>query len=73
MVGDRMGYDTCIRRGTVHNAFSDFRQGGAMWYIRGDLAVDSGSTRMYGASSHITSDDHPVPDYHFAVGKMKWL
>src|SRR5205814_10500784 len=68
MVGERMGYDTCIRRGTVHSAFSDFRQGPATWYIRGDLAVDSGSTRMYGASSDITSDDHPVPDYHFAVG-----
>ncbi len=73
MVGERMGYDTCIRRGTVHSAFSDFRQGPATWYIRGDLAVDSGSTRMYGASSDITSDDHPVPDYHFAVGQMKWL
>src|SRR6266516_3992820 len=28
--------------------------------MRGDLAVDSGSTRLYGASSQITSDDDPV-------------
>src|SRR5438445_4512285 len=41
--------------------------------MRGDLAVDSGSARMYGASSQITSDDDPVPDYHFGTHKVKWL
>ena len=73
MVGESMRYDTCLRRGTVRQAFTDFRQGGATWYMRGDLAVDSGSTRLYGASTDITSDDHPVPDYHFATGQIKWL
>ncbi len=73
MVGEGMRYDTCIKRGTVHNALTDFQQGAARWYVRGDLAVDSGSTRLYGASSEITSDDSPVPDYHFATGQMKWL
>ena len=73
MVGQGMRYDTCLRRGTVRQAFTDFRQGGATWYMRGDLAIDSGSTRLYGASSDITSDDHPVPDYHFATGEIKWL
>jgi sec-independent protein translocase protein TatC len=73
MVGESMGYDTCLRRGTVHQAFTNFQQGGATWYLRGDLAVDSGSTRLYGASTDITSDDHPVPDYHFATGELKWL
>jgi len=73
MVGEGMKYDTCIRRGTVREAFTDFQQGGVTWYMRGDIAVDSGSTRMYGASSQITSDDHPVPDYHFSTGEMKWL
>src|SRR5207253_283681 len=29
MVGEGMRYDTCIRRGTVRQAFTDFRQGGA--------------------------------------------
>ena len=71
--GESMRYDTCLRRGTVHRALTDFRQGGATWYMRGDLAVDSGSTRMYGASTDITSDDHPLPDYHFATGQIKWL
>src|SRR3989449_5065465 len=73
MVGEAMRYDTCIKRGTVHKALTDFQQGPARWYVRGDLAVDSGSTRLYGANSEITSDDHPVPDYHFATGQVKWL
>ena len=73
MVGESMGYDTCLRRGTVRQAFTDFQEGGVTWYMRGDLAVDSGSTRLYGASTDITSDDHPVPDYHFSTGELKWM
>jgi sec-independent protein translocase protein TatC len=73
LVGESMGYDTCVKRGTVHNALTEFQQGGAHWYVRGDLAVDSGSTRLYGANTQLTTDDNPVPDYHFATGQMKWL
>ena len=73
LVGETMAYDTCVKRGTVHNALTDFQQGSAHWLVRGDLAVDSGSTRLYGANSQITSDENPVPDYHFATGQMKWL
>jgi len=73
LVGETMAYDTCVKRGTVHNALTDFQQGSAHWIVTGDLAVDSGSTRLYGANSNITSDDNPVPDYHFATGQMKWL
>ena len=73
MIGEAMGYDTCVKRGTVHNALTDFRQGAATWYIRGDLAVDSGSTRLYGSNSEVTTDENPVPDYHFSTGQMKWL
>src|SRR5213595_1038887 len=73
LVGEGMAYDTCVKRGTVHNALTDFQQGAAHWLVRGDLAVDSGSTRLYGANSKITSDENPVPDYHFATGQMKWL
>ncbi|HEV2750251.1 MAG TPA: twin-arginine translocase subunit TatC [Gemmatimonadales bacterium] len=73
MVGEGMKYDTCVKRGTVSKALTSFQQGAANWLIRGDLAVDSGSTRLYGAHSDVTSDDNPVPDYHFATGEMKWL
>ena len=73
MVGEGMKYDTCVKRGTVTKALTSFQQGSANWLIRGDLAVDSGSTRLYGAHSEVTSDDNPVPDYHFGTGEMKWL
>jgi Tat protein translocase TatC len=73
LVGEGMRYDTCLKRGTVTGALTNFQQGGAAWYMRGNLAVDSGSTRLYGAKSEITSDDHPVPDYHFSTGEVKWL
>ena len=73
MVGEGMRYDTCIRRGSVTEALTDFQQGGATWIMRGNLAVDSGSTRLYGARSKITSDERPVPGYHFAAGEVKWL
>ncbi len=73
MVGDVMHYDTCIRRGIVSKAFTDFREGGVTWYMRGDIAVDSGATRLYGSGTDITSDDQPRPDYHFGVGRLKWL
>src|SRR3989441_1531151 len=73
LVGEGMRYDTCIRRGTIHNALTSFQQGGATWYTRGDLAVDSASTRLYGASSEITSCNLPVPDYHFSARHVKWL
>src|SRR6266513_2079887 len=73
MVGEGMRYDTCLKRGTVHNALTNFQQGAAKWIVRGDLAVDSGSTRLYGSNSQVTSDENPVPDYHFSTGEMKWL
>ncbi|HJQ64787.1 MAG TPA: twin-arginine translocase subunit TatC, partial [Gemmatimonadales bacterium] len=74
LVGEGMRYDTCLKRGTVMDALTDFQQGGATWYMRGrGLAVDSGSTRLYGSKSNITSDERPVPGYHFAAGEVKWL
>src|SRR5258708_5029976 len=73
LVGEGMRYDTCIPRGTVTEALTDFQQGGATWYMRGTLAVDSGSTRVYGANTEITSSDWPVPEYHFAAKRVKWL
>src|SRR3989441_65992 len=47
LVGEGMRYDTCIRRGTVRSALTTFQQGGATWYTRGDLAVDSAPPRSY--------------------------
>ena len=73
LIGEGMVYDTCLKRGTVRQALTSFQQGGATWFMVGDMAVDSGSTRLYGAKSEITSSDRPVPEYHFAAGEVKWL
>lgn len=73
MVGHAMRYDTCLNRGVVADAFTDFDQGGVKWYMRGDMAIDSSSTRMYGSSSEVTSCDLPEPSYHFASRQVKWL
>jgi Tat protein translocase TatC len=73
LVGEGMRYDTCLRRGTVRDALTEFQQGGVTWYMRGDLAMDSGSARVYAAGAKITSDPQPVPDYHFQAGQAKWI
>ncbi|MGH7751952.1 MAG: putative LPS assembly protein LptD, partial [Gemmatimonadales bacterium] len=73
MAGYRMRYDPCIKRGIVTEALTDYDQGGVTWYVRGNLAVDSDSSRIYGAHSAMTSDPDPMPSYHFAAGEMKWL
>ncbi len=73
LVGRSMRYDTCRRRGIVTAALTDFKQQGTDWFMRGDLAVDSGSTRLYGARSQVTSCDLPEPHYHFRAGSVKWL
>ena len=73
LAGKDMRYDTCIRRGTVSDAVTTAKQGGTEWITKGNLAVDSGSTRVYGRGATFTSDQQPVPDYHFAAGQVKWL
>ena len=73
LVGEGMRYDTCARRGTVRDALTDFQQGGAKWYVRGDIAADSGNRRVYVGGAEFTSDPQPVPDYHFAAGQVKWI
>jgi len=73
LAGEGMRYDTCIRRGTVRDAITTAKQGGTEWITKGSLAIDSGSTRVFGRRATFTSDPQPVPDYHFAAGQMKWL
>src|SRR5256712_12370 len=74
LVGEGMSYDTCLRRGTVRDALTDFQQGGVTWYVKGKgLASDSGSRRVYAKDANFTSDPQPVPDYHFAAGQVKWI
>jgi Tat protein translocase TatC len=73
LVGVEMGYDTCEHRGIVEEALTSFQQSGVDWFLRGQLAVDSASTRLYAGGSLITSDERRIPGWHFASGRIKWV
>lgn len=73
LVGKTMTYDTCENRGLVGEALTNFNQGGVDWFLRGGIAVDSGSTRLYSAESNLSSCELPIPHYHFSAGKVKWV
>src|ERR1051325_6040270 len=66
-----MRYDTCVRRGMVRDALTDFQQGGAKWYVRGNIAADSGSKRVYVHAANFTSEPQARPDDHFPGGPGK--
>ncbi len=73
LVGQGIRYDTCRRRGVVYNALTNFTEGSTVWFLRGNVAQDSSSSRIYAGSSEITSCDLPTPHYHFAAREVKWI
>jgi Tat protein translocase TatC len=73
LVGQGIRYDTCVRRGVISDALTNFSQGSTVWFLRGNVSQDSSSSRIYAASSEITSCDLPVPHYHFAGREVKWV
>jgi Tat protein translocase TatC len=66
-------YNTCIRRGIVTDALTSFKQGGSDWFLRGNLAQDSSSSRLFASKGEITSCDLPTPHYHFSAREVKWI
>ena len=73
LVGEGIRYDTCVRRGIISDALTNFTEGSTVWFLRGNVSQDSSSSRIYAASSEITSCDLPVPHYHFAGREVKWV
>jgi len=73
LVGEQIRYDTCVRRGVISEALTNFTEGSTVWFLRGDVSQDSSSNRIYAASSEITSCDLPVPHYYFAARQVKWV
>jgi sec-independent protein translocase protein TatC len=73
MVGEGIRYDTCVRRGVISDALTNFSEGSTVWFLRGNVSQDSSSSRIFAASSEITSCDLPVPHYHFAGRQVKWI
>ena len=73
LIGEGIRYDTCRRRGVVEDALTNFTEGSTVWFLRGNVAQDSSSSRIYAGSADITSCDLPTPHYHFAAGEVKWI
>ncbi len=73
LVGEGIRYDTCRRRGVVNDALTNFTEGSTVWFLRGNVAQDSSSSRIYAGSSEITSCDLPTPHYHFSAKQVKWV
>ena len=73
VIGAGMTYDACNKVGLIARANTDFPEGGATWYLRGDLAVDNAENRVYASGATITSCDLPDPHYHFAARDVKWV
>src|SRR3954469_2814209 len=73
MVGEGIRYDTCVRRGVISDALTNFTEGSTVWFLRGNVSQDSSASRIFAASSEITSCDLPVPHYHFSGKEVKWV
>jgi hypothetical protein len=57
----------------IRDALTNFNEGSTVWFLRGNVAQDSSSSRIYAGSSDITSCDLPSPHYHFSSRQMKWV
>ena len=61
--GEGIRYDTCRRRGVVEDALTNFTEGSTVWFLRGNVAQDSSSSRIYAGSSR----DHELRSAHAAL------
>lgn len=73
VVGEGVKYDTCVQRGLVQEGLTTFPQQGANWLIRGNIAMDSASSRIYASAREVTSCDLPESHYHFSARELKWV
>src|SRR3990170_7797381 len=46
LIGTTARFNTCTERGVVMEAFTNLREQGGNWFIRGNLAVDSSRSRL---------------------------
>jgi Tat protein translocase TatC len=73
LVGRGIRYDTCVRRGVITDALTNFTEGSTVWFLRGNVSQDSSSSRIYAGRSEITGCDLPLAHYHFSGRQVKWL
>jgi Tat protein translocase TatC len=74
-IAQTLDVDICQgqERGVLGEGFTSLPNGGANWFIRGNIAADSGGKRMYIGGAQFTSCDLPDPHYHFKAGEVKWV
>jgi hypothetical protein len=68
--GSVMFYDLATRRATVREGRTQVAEGGANWFVRGDVTAE-GSTRVYATRSIFTTDDREEPGYYFESDNIK--
>ncbi|MEP7327489.1 MAG: twin-arginine translocase subunit TatC, partial [Gemmatimonadota bacterium] len=73
VISQQISYNHCIKRAVIADALTNFQEGSTRWFLRGTLAQDSSSKRLFASSSEITSCDLPVPHYHFSAREVKWI
>ncbi len=75
IIAEPMEFNTCgdSARALISSAFTAMAERGANWFLRGNIAIDSGGKRLFGAHTEFTSCDLPDPHYHFVAGKVKWV
>jgi len=73
LIGTSARFNTCTDFGVVREAFTNLQEQGGNWFIRGNLAVDSSRTRLYGGDAQMTSCDLPIAHYQFRTGQVKWI
>lgn len=73
VVGDSIRYNSCRERSIVTGAFTNFTEGSTVWFLRGNVAQDSSTKRVYASHGAFTSCDLPVAHYHFEAGEVKWI
>ncbi|HEV8599911.1 MAG TPA: twin-arginine translocase subunit TatC [Gemmatimonadales bacterium] len=73
LIGASARFNTCTERGVIRDALTNVSEGGSNWFIRGNLAVDSSRSRLYGGNAELTSCDLPIPHYHFEAKQMKFV
>lgn len=73
VVGDSIRYNSCRERSIVTDALTNFTEGSTVWFLRGNVAQDSSTKRVYASSGEFTSCDLPVSHYHFQAGEVKWI
>jgi Tat protein translocase TatC len=73
LIGQGIRYDTCVRRGVITDALTNFTEGSTVWFLRGNVSQDSSASRIYAGKSQITSCDLPLAHYHFSGRQVKWL